>query len=618
MSRIGTRPQDCCVAPVGSSDVVLPRVARRPVRTSIPISSLLILALTASAAGCRAKPKPEASGAPAAGSPSASSAVRLRTGVAPMLVADSAGIRQYLETVDTVRGATFDVTWNPNSVRLTREQTLRSLRRVSRDGGTFTFAAGDPALAALKPGQILLVWGIALRKVTGVEPSGGGIVVRTDLVSLPEAIPSGHIAWNAQPASFGQGMVAPSVVASDTAPKTSLAPAAASLFRLASWQQGEGQENQNPEAQNEEGGGESEEAELPKLADGEFGGYEFEVGYANHGGRLDFQLEARKGEEGAFPDPQNEQGERTRAHGTQHVGENGGFDGTQHGAALTDEEKKQKKEHKEQEENTKQGVGKPETPGDILTPKGLFGLANEVFDLRVKVRGHLDGFDTSGDISTASSALGKFKAKVEKLNGTADLDWIARLGERGVFSEKVKLEIPFNYDIPLIIGGLPFMVEIGANLLVTPGLTSHHASATGSYHITFDGTAGITATGTDVQTESSLNGNVENGPHQVTSLGVSAILVAAQVPRIGFGLGLLNTSAVAFVDHVLATSVVTEGMMGLVPCRRYQINSTFGAGVGVKVLGIPVPGMGGKKTLGTPFQKVETEPQGFNCKVKDE
>ena len=234
-----------------------------------------------------------------------------------------------------------------------------------------------------------------------------------------------------------------------------------------------------------------------------------------------------------------------------------------------------------------------------------------MFDLRVKVRGHLDGFDTSGDISTASSALGKFKAKVEKLNGSADLDWIARLGEKGVFSEKVKLEIPFNYDIPLIIGGLPFMVEIGANLLVTPGLTSHHASATGSYHIVFDGSAGITATGTDVKTESSLTGNVESGQRQVTSVGVSAVLVAAQVPRIGFGLGLLNTSAVAFVDHVIAASVVTEGMLGLAPCHRYQINSTFGAGVGVKILGIPVPGMNTKHTLGTPFQKVETEPPGL-------
>jgi hypothetical protein len=487
---------------------------------------------------------------------------------------------------------------------------------VSRDGGTFTFAAGDPAIAALKPGQILLVWGIALRKVTAVEPRGASIVVRTGLVSLPEAIPDGHIAWQA-PAAFGQGVVSPSVVAGDTARKTSLLGHDAGIFRFASWRPDQGAEGDAKQGEDESQADE-EEAELPNHAEGEFGGYEFEIGYANQGERLDFQLEARKGEEGAFPDPQKEQGERTRAHGTKHVGENGGFTGEEHGAALTDEEKKQKKEHEEQEKNTKNGVNKPETPLDVLTPKGLFGLAAEVFDLRVKVRGHLDGFDTSGDISTAHSALGGFKGKVERLNGTADLDWIARLGEKGVFSEKVKLEVPFNYDIPLIIGGLPFMIEIGANLLVTPGLTSHNASATGSYHITFNGNAGITATGTDVRTESTLAGNVESGPRQVTSVGVSAVLVAAQVPRIGFGLGLLNTSAVAYVDHVIATSVVTEGMLGLVPCRRYQINDTFGAGVGVQILGIPVPGMGSKHTLGNPYEKVMTEPEGFNCKVGGE
>jgi hypothetical protein len=641
MSRVGTRPPSC--SPPSSSSS--PALARRAARSSFILASVhaasraaaalaLGFALLAASA-CRAKPKSVAGTAPAAGAPAAGGSAtvgsaRLRTDVAPLLVADSAGIRTYLETVDTVRGATFDVTWNPNSVRLTRDQTLRSLRRVSRDGGTFTFAAGDPAIAALKPGQILLVWGIALRKVTSVEPAGATIVVHTDLVSLPEAIPSGHIAWSAQPADFGQGIVSPSVVPPQPATKAALAPStslfrlassAPSPVRLASWQEGEGQGDQNPEAENGkdgEGGEGAEEAELPHHKSGEVGDYEYEIGYADANGRLEFQLEARKGEEGAFPDPEKDEGERARAHGTDHVGGNGGFDGTQHGAPLTDEEKKQQKEHKEQEEHTKQGVGKPETPLDALTPKGLFGLASEVFDLRVKVRGHIDGFDTSGDISTGGSALGKFKAKVEKLHGNADLDWIARLGERGIFSEKVKLEIPFNYDIPLIIGGLPFMVEIGANLLVTPGLTSRHASANGSYHIVFDGTAGISATGTDVQTESNLTGSVENGPRQVTSVGVSAVLVAAQVPRIGFGLGLLNTSAVAYVDHVIATSVTTEGMLGLIPCRRFQINSSFGAGVGVQVLGIPVPGMGGKKTLGTPYQKVETEPQGFNCKVKDE
>ena len=627
MYRMCSRPRPWGTTPAGLQDPASPPLSfrRLAATTSQQVHRILLIAgLAGAAVGCRTKPKAEEAGAPV-GPPAGAAGqgqgtAQLRTGIAPMLVADSAGIRHYLESVDTVKGATFDVTWSPNAVRLTRDQTLRSLRRVSRDGATFTFAAGDPTIAGLKPGQILLVWGIALRKVTAVESQGTNTVVRTAIVSLPEAIPNGHIAWTA-PTGFGQGMVSPSVVPADTASKrASLYRPAQGIFRFASWRQGDGQEGAGQEPGGDQGGeGEAEEAELPHHTDGEFGGYEYEVGYANVGGRLDFQLEARKGEgEGPFKEPEENLGERSRAHGTQHVGGNGNYTGEEHGAALTDEEKKQKKEHEEQEENTKQGLGKPKTPGGVLTPKGLFGMANELLDLRVKVRGHLDGFDTSGDISTASSRLGRFKARVEKLNGSADLDWIARLGEQGAFSEHVKLEIPFNYDIPLIIGGLPFMIEIGANLLMTPGLTSHHASATGSYHITFDGSAGITATGTDVKTESSLSGHVESGPREVTSLGVSAILVAAQVPRIGFGFGLLNTSAVAYVDHVIATSAVTAGAVGLVPCRRYQINSTFGAGVGVQILGIPVPGMGSKQVLGTPYQKVETEPQGLNCKVAGE
>lgn len=69
------------------------------------------------------------------------------------------------------------------------------------------------------------------------------------------------------------------------------------------------------------------------------------------------------------------------------------------------------------------------------------------------------------------------------------------------------------------------------------------------------------------------------------------------------------------MDHVLATSVVTAGGISLIPCRRYQINSSFGAGVGVQLLGIPIPGLGQKKILAQPFDEVITEPPGANCKV---
>ena len=533
---------------------------------------------------CRQRAK-EGPGAGAPATPTAGAAGRLLPGVAPLLVADSAGIRHYLETVDTARGATFDVTWSDNTVRLDRAETIRSLRRVSRSGATFTFSAAEPKVRGLKPGQILLVWGIALRKVTEVEPSGERVIVRTDVASIPEAIRNGKIGWKTH-ATFAHGIVSPSAPAPDSAKKkASRTAGSGGLFRYAGYR---------PQATAE---GEDDE-ELPNHAGGELGGYEFEVGYANAGGGLDFQLEARKSDGGAFSEPEEKQGERARAQGPQEA-----------------KGKQTAKEKEEQEKNTKQGAGEIEHPGSALTPKGLFGLASEVLDMRLRVRGHLDGFDTDGSMTIADALLGNFHVNVSNVKGEADFDWIARLGEQGVFSENIKVEVPFNYDIPLIIGGLPFVIEVGVNFLAAPGLTSHFASAAGSYHITLEGGAAITATGTEVKTESSLTGTTENNSKQVTSLGVSAVLVAVQLPRIGFGLGLLNTSAVAYVDHVIATSVVTAGGTSLIPCRRYQINSSFGAGVGVQLLGIKVPGLGGKKTLGVPYDKVVTEPEGVNCQV---
>ena len=309
MYRMCSRPRPRGTTPAGLQDPASPPLSFRRLAATTwqqVHRSLLIAGLAGAAVGCRAKPKAEEAGAPA-GPPAGAAGqgqgtAQLRTGIAPMLVADSAGIRHYLESVDTVKGATFDVTWSPNAVRLTRDQTLRSLRRVSRDGATFTFAAGDPTIAGLKPGQILLVWGIALRKVTAVESQGPNTVVRTAIVSLPEAIPNGHIAWTA-PTGFGQGIVSPSVLPADTAAKrASLGRPAQGIFRFASWRQGDGQEGAGQEPGGDQGGeGEAEEAELPHHTDGEFGGYEYEIGYANVGGRLDFQLEARSFRFGDVP-----------------------------------------------------------------------------------------------------------------------------------------------------------------------------------------------------------------------------------------------------------------------------------------------------------------------------
>jgi len=120
-----------------------------------------------------------------------------------------------------------------------------------------------------------------------------------------------------------------------------------------------------------------------------------------------------------------------------------------------------------------------------------------------------------------------------------------------------------------LIGGLPFMIEIGTDLLVVPALTSHHASATATHHFMYGGDLGLTPTST----------------------------------------GLLNTSSVAYIDMVRSGSIITSaGMLSRIPA-----GAGVPWGVEAKLLGLTIPILGTKKELGNHWRMIETEPKGYNC-----
>ena len=110
---------------------------------------------------------------------------------------DANALRNYLRTVQEVKATVFQVQWNPATVPIDREAAIRSLRQVSRDGGTFVFAADEPAVQKLKPGSILWVRDLALRKVDAVNTQGGLTTVQTSVVSLNEAMPNARIEFEA-------------------------------------------------------------------------------------------------------------------------------------------------------------------------------------------------------------------------------------------------------------------------------------------------------------------------------------------------------------------------------------------------------------------------------------
>jgi hypothetical protein len=108
-------------------------------------------------------------------------------------------IRAYLRTVREIRPTKFDVQWSPDTVAVSKDEAMRSLLGVSRDGNTLRFAASEPVVARIKSGSILWVYDIAVRHVDRVETAGAVTVLHTSPASLTQAFTNADIEFNAAP-----------------------------------------------------------------------------------------------------------------------------------------------------------------------------------------------------------------------------------------------------------------------------------------------------------------------------------------------------------------------------------------------------------------------------------
>jgi hypothetical protein len=92
-------------------------------------------------------------------------------------------------------GSTFKVKYNPNT-RIVPQSSARSVvRAVNKDRRTFALDASNPQLQDLKPGNVILLSGIAVRKVTAVKAATHTLIVSTTQAKLTDAITDGIIKW---------------------------------------------------------------------------------------------------------------------------------------------------------------------------------------------------------------------------------------------------------------------------------------------------------------------------------------------------------------------------------------------------------------------------------------
>ena len=639
--------------------------------TPAPLSALAlggVLTLLA-IAGCS---KRSATGAPEAGLPAAERPPGSSLAIAGQLFRgdDPAAIRAYLQTVKEIKPTKFEVEWNPATVPVSREEAIRSLRSISRDGSTFRLLSSEPVVAKLKPGSILWIWDIAVRKVERVETEDDVTVVYTASVPLTEAMPNAQIEFDA-PGQPGRLLHWPSHVpspggcAADDASTSALAIRAGGSQCRPAGRRTTGDSAPNTDKED------IEEAGTP-AGDGYTGkvlGFDYSLGYRTRPDGVSLTLEAKKGEEG-------DEAEGTEEESSEKIQEK--F------KELTEEAKKSKEEAQKAQKDIDslqadlkqldakyqqdvaqakadaaarsnpnyQGPKPPPVPtnsnGSPLTLQGqidqltgyynkqhstelskihadlkvrneaqkrqmdaeeqrkklaalggvakkFFEIASDNLDVRFRAKTDLDNFAVNGVIAIKGGKLDDAVAQFKKVNGKIAVSFIGRFGKAGNGAVKVPVvNIPIAFNIPFPIGGLPFVIQLGADFLVNVFLAGKNSSMHFDGTYAFSGSEGIHATnGATTESGSMTGGTPEIKDSAGMSPGVSGLVLGVQVPRLGFGFGVVGMSSVAYFDVVNVVTMTNSAAVAIgmltPPCRRVSLSSVGHVGISTTIVPWPIP-----------------------------
>ncbi len=550
-------------------------------------SERILLATLLALAACSPKPP----GAPPAPEPPSTVAGDTRPALGAFLNGGSREVLvNYLRTVRETPATTFEVEWNVDVVKIDRETAIATLQAVSADGVEFRFTADAPALRDLAPGRILFLWGIALRRITAMRTDAGVLVVTTAPVSLPEVFKEANIDFkyrlDATQAYASLYLTPPPRSALQLrAPGNDAAPRAMPALFISDARADELPSN-GPKV-----------IELPNSFTMNVNGIDIELAYQPIEGGLHFDIEARK-----------QQSDVQASTKSNPRGDIEAFDKGQRARTVQDIKDARPKSDIEQRgaanEQARGAAGDwkkaadagPNAPNQALV-KGLFGVGSDLLDLRLKASGDLTGISTSDSLTVSNhlqihgGALGLLKTEFRNVKGKLKLQVIARRGEKSEqWIEKLKIDVPIRFNIPVIVAGLPMIFQVGFNVIAQPALTTKNDTFDAEYEIPFSGSGNVSLEGDKF----TVGGTLAAAPNPLktlaSSIGVSAILVALQAPRVGLGVGVFGASSVVYIDLVSSATLTSGGALGLVSCRQFQLVTSINGGVDTQIA-FDLPGL---------------------------
>jgi|HubBroStandDraft_6_1064221.scaffolds.fasta_scaffold103429_2 hypothetical protein len=569
-----------------------------------------------------------------------------------MLGADQAAIRSYLQSVHEVKPKKFEVQWSADTVPVSREEALRSLRAVSRDGNSYSFVSSEPVVQKLQPGRIVWIWDLTVARIDRVGTLDDTTTIHTVPIPLSEALPRADIEFEA-PLDFGTAIsrVVPRSKTPDSAWKNVAAYASRSPFRHVRYQ-GSTEGSPPPGAnngsnQNGSGGNapstenSTEQTEKEDLVagtgdgyNGEIAGFEYELKYLAGGSKLEFELEARKMEEGSAAATGNEVLRDQRYEFYQYVAEQRDAEheaeeahdrqleltkdlsrlslsqgpaqfvpanasaADKAGAQLLmkkdqEELKEATQKYAESEERAKAAKENVERLSQLgALARQVFFIVSDNLDIRFRARANIDAMSVAATIMTSQGGNAGTSVAFKNMRGTLDLEFVARLGEKGTGGVNLPVaHIPVMFNVPLPIGGLPFIVQVGGDYLVKVGLSGRHAAHHFHAKFSFDGSGGGFSASSDSQSNTNFalsESEPEVDEPVANSLGASGAVLAVQIPRLGLGMGVFGAAAMGYVDHIVVLTITNAPAIGMIPCKRVTLDRDAHVGADVTTI-LPIP-----------------------------
>jgi hypothetical protein len=651
----------------------MPRNLRRGSRAGVLLLALLALGGCAkhNAAPFASETNPPPSSAPPPGATLAN-AGQFFDG------SDPTAIRAYLQSVKEVKPTRLKVQWSPDAVAISREAAMRSLRSISEDGTTYTLASSEPEVGKIKRGSILWIWGIALRRVTGTFTDGDTTVVRTDAVPLNEAFVEADVAFET-PVSLPDHFIAfrPHMPREAPSTKTSGLHPRSPFVRVGATEQNNSAPPPGTSTQAGDMGDIDYELEdyglaapRPRGTSGKIAGFEYDINYLATSDKLKVEFDARKEEEGAGAGESNEIHRDQRAEFFQEIDEDrhekkelaetqaliakvsnqqslvsqqlqllpnqnkfgqpvsSDAYATLQKQLAADQERlkelhKQYAEELEKQKQTRIKLKALAAAGALA--KNVFFLVSDNVDIRFRAKADLDQFALAGGFRVGSGKITQAMAAFKSLKGHLDFEFVGRLGQVGSGAVSVPVwHIPSVMNIPIPVGGLPFVVQVGGDALVKLYLSGQHATVHFLGKYDFGGSEALNADQSKSATEDNLTANEPEYSGRGMSPGTSGVVVAVQLPRVGVGLGLLGASTVVYIDLVnVLTTTNSAGVAALNPsCSRVSWAQVGHLGVDTRLMPLPIPlveTIGSTKLSPTKeifrHEKVTTDPDIPMCRI---